>query len=79
MEDQDWADQARCRGVDPELFFARGLHEARPALKVCARCPVKDQCLTYAISHDIDHGVWGGLTERQRRAFARRSALARVS
>lgn len=74
----EWADEARCRGVDPELFFARALSEARPAIKVCARCPVKEPCLDYAIAHDIDHGVWGGLTERQRRAVSRRHLLARA-
>jgi WhiB family transcriptional regulator, redox-sensing transcriptional regulator len=72
FEDADWSEAARCRGEDPELFFARGLADAKPALKVCARCPVKDPCLTYAIANDIDHGVWGGLTERQRRAVVRR-------
>jgi WhiB family transcriptional regulator, redox-sensing transcriptional regulator len=77
FEDVDWATGARCRGEDPELFFARGLQDAKPALKVCARCPVKEPCLAYALSNDIAHGVWGGLTERQRRAVARRQ-LAHV-
>lgn len=72
IDEVDWAEAARCRGVDPELFFVRGLSDAKPALKICARCPVKEDCLSYALANDIDHGVWGGLTERQRRAVARR-------
>ncbi|MTV24731.1 WhiB family transcriptional regulator [Nitriliruptoraceae bacterium ZYF776] len=71
----DWAEGASCRGADPELFFARALSEARPALKLCDRCPVKEPCLSYALEQGIDHGVWGGLTERQRRAVVRRRAL----
>ena len=74
MDEVEWADQARCREVDPELFFARGLAEAKPAIRICTRCPVRDQCLDYAIANEIDHGVWGGLTERQRRAQLRRGA-----
>lgn len=73
MDEVDWAGQARCREVDPELFFARGLAEAKPAIRICTRCPVRDQCLDYALTNEIDHGVWGGLTERQRRAQLRRS------
>lgn len=72
MTEVDWTDRARCRDEDPELFFARGLADAKPAIRVCTRCPVRDECLDYALSHEIDHGVWGGLTERQRRAERRR-------
>jgi WhiB family transcriptional regulator, redox-sensing transcriptional regulator len=80
VDEQEWSTQARCRGEDPELFFARALHEARPALKVCGRCPVKEPCLEYALANEVDYGVWGGLTERQRRAVGRgrRLQLARV-
>lgn len=76
-EDMQWTDQARCRGLDPDQFFVRGSAQARQAIKVCARCPVKEQCLQYAIDRDVDFGVWGGLTERQRRAYQRRQ-LANV-
>lgn len=71
-EPTSWVDRARCRGLDPEQFFERGLARARPAIQVCQRCPVKEQCLQYALDNDIDFGVWGGLTERQRRAYQRR-------
>ncbi|MFP5309159.1 MAG: WhiB family transcriptional regulator [Actinomycetes bacterium] len=72
MFETDWAEQARCRGLDPEQFFVRGAANARQAVKVCARCTVRDECLQYALDQDIDFGVWGGLTERQRRAHQRR-------
>lgn len=70
----DWTTAARCRGTDAEAFFVRSLPEAREALRLCQRCTVKQECLEYAIDEGIDLGVWGGLTERQRRAYARRMA-----
>jgi len=72
VDEPNWLDQARCRGLDPEQFFVRGMAQARPALRICERCVVKDECLSYALDNEIDFGVWGGLTERQRRAYARR-------
>lgn len=72
MADMDWTERARCRGVDPDQFFLRGAAQSRGALKLCGRCPVKEECLSYALEHDVDFGVWGGLTERQRRAYQRR-------
>jgi hypothetical protein len=49
---------------------------AEPARRVCARCPVRQPCLDYAISHGITHGIWGGLAERDRRALRTRHAGA---
>jgi len=62
--------------LDPEQFFVRGVAQARPAVRVCQRCPVQESCLDYALTHDIDFGVWGGLTERQRRTLQRRQLAA---
>lgn len=76
MWETDWAEQARCRGLDPDQFFVRGAAQARQAVKICARCQVQDACLDYALSHGIDFGVWGGLTERQRRATLRQRAAS---
>lgn len=78
MQDGDWLERARCRGMDPDRFFVRGIAQARPVIRVCERCPVKDDCLQYALDNDITFGVWGGLTERQRRAFQRKQ-LAEAS
>jgi WhiB family transcriptional regulator, redox-sensing transcriptional regulator len=58
--------------MDPDRFFVRGIAQARPVIRVCERCPVKDECLSYALNNEITFGVWGGLTERQRRAYQRR-------
>lgn len=78
MDEFDWSDHARCRGTDPDQYFVRGAARARQAAKVCAGCPVKEPCLRYALKHGIDFGIWGGLTERQRRAH-QRDALADAS
>ena len=67
-----WMSHARCRGVSPSLFFppgGEGVLEARP---VCADCPVCDACLQFALANDIDSGVWGGTSERERRRIVRR-------
>ncbi len=72
MTEMDWTERARCRGLDPDQFFVRGAAQSRKAVKVCQRCLVRDECLRYAISNQVDFGVWGGLTERQRRAYQRK-------
>lgn len=73
--DMDWTLSARCRGLDPDKFFVRGAAQARQAIKVCERCRVRDDCRRYALDEGIDFGVWGGLTERQRRAELRRALV----
>jgi len=77
----DWRHRAACRDEDPELFFpisemgpgARQLDEAKA---VCARCPVRTQCLNYAVDNGLDHGVFGGTTERERRELVRPARAA---
>ena len=64
-----WRDQAACRGADLDLFFPGRSESAEPARQVCARCAVRQPCLDYAISNRIVHGIWGGLSERERRAL----------
>ena len=61
------------RGADLNLFFPGRGESAEPAREVCALCPVRQPCLDYAISNRIVYGVWGGLTERERRALRSRS------
>lgn len=67
--DAGWMTHAACRGMDPNLFMpARGDWQAVAAAKaVCHGCPVIQQCLTHALDTNEKHGVWGGLSERQRR------------
>lgn len=66
-----WMVAARCRDHEPEQFFVRGAAKSRRALRICDRCPVREQCLRYAIDNGIEFGIWGGLTERQRRRLVR--------
>ena len=69
-----WMLDAACRGMDPDIFHpARGATLIlRRALAVCAVCRVSQECLTYALDHNIDVGVWGGTTGESRRTELRR-------
>ena len=78
----DWRDPAACLDEDPELFFPIGntgpaIAQIEEAKKVCRRCEVVDTCLKWAIESGQDAGVWGGLSEDERRALKRRKARAR--
>ena len=84
MGNSDWRAQAACRGKDPELFFPVGntgaaLKQIEEAKAVCRTCPVIDQCLKWALDTNQDSGIWGGLTEDERRALKRRAMRARRS
>lgn len=63
----DWFDAARCRGMDPALFFPDRGENPMEALKVCAECTVTEECLAYARAEKIKDGIWGGRTGRGRR------------
>ncbi|NYT92873.1 WhiB family transcriptional regulator [Salinispora sp. H7-4] len=76
----DWRHHAICRDEDPELFFPIGtsgpaLLQVEQAKAVCRRCPVTDQCLQWALESGQDAGVWGGMSEEERRAVKRRGGL----
>jgi WhiB family redox-sensing transcriptional regulator len=62
-----WRYRAACRGIDLNVFFPGRGESAEPARQICAGCPVRQPCLDYALSQGITHGIWGGLTERDRR------------
>lgn len=66
-----WQDLALCAEVDPELFFPDKGESSRPAKRVCAGCEVRAECLQYALDHGERFGVWGGLSERERRELGR--------
>lgn len=73
--DAEWMVRGNCRSVAPEVFFpsdGAGVDEAR---RICVGCPVAGECLDYALTHHIDHGVWGGTSERERRRIARTRRL----
>lgn len=67
---QNWAAFGACAQADPDVLFVRGKaqHEAK---QVCRECPVALQCLADALDNRVEFGVWGGLTERERRAILR--------
>jgi WhiB family redox-sensing transcriptional regulator len=65
-----WVARAACRGVDPERLFVQGAAQ-RAATVICRHCPVQMECLADALDHRVAFGVWGGLTERERRALLR--------
>ncbi|MFP5319861.1 MAG: WhiB family transcriptional regulator [Acidimicrobiia bacterium] len=67
-----WRADAACRGLDTEVFFPLTDEEAAEAKAVCATCPVRELCLEYAMVTRQDDGVWGGLTETERRRLRRR-------
>ncbi|MDA8391953.1 MAG: WhiB family transcriptional regulator [Actinomycetota bacterium] len=67
--------QGKCRDLPPSLFFPSDGVGVEVARKICAECSVREQCLEYAVSQRIDHGVWGGASERERRRIARRRRL----
>jgi len=66
-----WRDSVVCAQTDPELFFPEKGLRPREAKAVCARCPVRAECLTDALAQDRVYGVWGGTTERDRRRLLR--------
>jgi WhiB family redox-sensing transcriptional regulator len=67
-----WMLQARCRDATSNQFFPSDGVGVERARRVCADCPVKAECLEYALTYRIDHGVWGGCSERERRRLLRR-------
>jgi WhiB family transcriptional regulator, redox-sensing transcriptional regulator len=77
--DYTWRSRAICRDTDPDLFFPIGttgqaLVQIDRAKEVCGMCPVKSDCLEYALETNQDSGIWGGLDEEQRRNIRRQAA-----
>ena len=70
-ESSDWPDYAACAQTDPDAFFPEKGESNRAAKKICARCFVRTDCLAYALEHDERFGIWGGLSERERRRMKR--------
>lgn len=66
-----WRHHAACRGIDPEVFHPVSEEDAEEAKAICTLCPVRPQCLEYALGNREREGVWGGLTDRERRRILR--------
>src|ERR1700739_5152338 len=77
-EDEDelgWQDRALCAQTDPEAFFPEKGGSTREAKRVCRSCEVRAECLEYALENDERFGIWGGLSERERRRIKRQVVL----
>ena len=76
-QDRDWQTRANCMGVDPDLFFPERGASTREAKEVCRGCGVREDCLEYALANGEKFGIWGGLSERERRRLRRARAMSR--
>ena len=70
-QERAWMMDARCLDADPEAFFPEKGGSTREAKRICAACPVREECLEYALENDERFGIWGGLSERERRRAKR--------
>jgi WhiB family transcriptional regulator, redox-sensing transcriptional regulator len=77
-DSSSWQDQANCMGTDPDLFFPERGQSVRKAKEVCRGCVVRDPCLEYALTNGERFGVWGGMSERERRRHRRERALGLI-
>lgn len=75
--ENDWMARGKCRDVAPAVFFPSDGMGVQQAQRICADCPVTAECLEYALENHIDHGVWGGCSERERRRILRRRRAGR--
>lgn len=71
IPDEPWRDDAICAQTDPEAFFPEKGGSTKEAKKICQGCPVRHECLQYALDHEERFGIWGGLSERERRRLKR--------
>ena len=67
-----WTADAACSGAEPSVFFVDHGRSGEEAKAICHGCPVRSECLDYALENRERFGIWGGMTEKQRRAEARR-------
>lgn len=73
-DERPWMVFGACRGQDPNLFFPDSARTAREAVAICNTCPVVEECLDYSLEARERFGVWGGLTDKQRRSLLRQPA-----
>jgi WhiB family redox-sensing transcriptional regulator len=75
---EQWYSQALCAQTDPDAFYPEKGGSTAEAKKICLRCPVKQKCLQWALDHDERFGIWGGLSDRERRRLARGEAAGEL-
>lgn len=73
-EEAGWQERALCAQTDPEAFFPEKGGSTREAKRICSGCEVRGECLEYALLHDERFGIWGGLSERERRRLKRNAS-----
>ncbi len=76
FDEAAWRESGACRTADTTLFFPANDDGAGPAKAICASCPVREECLLFALANREEQGVWGGLTETERRRVRRRRSAA---
>ena len=72
-DEQSWQERSLCAQTDPEAFLPEKGGSTREAKKICVGCEVRAECLEYALEHDERFGIWGGLSERERRKLRRKA------
>jgi WhiB family redox-sensing transcriptional regulator len=77
--DNEWMAVGSCRDHPPEVFFPSDGVGVEVAKRICHDCPVQERCLEYALTNRIDHGVWGGASERQRRRILKARRIGSLS
>jgi len=77
LQDTGWQDSSNCLGVDPDLFFPERGASTKEAKAVCRSCVVKEECLEFALVNSEKFGIWGGMSERERRRIRRQRAQER--
>jgi len=77
-DEEGWQERALCAQTDPEAFFPEKGGSTREAKRICSGCEVKPECLDYALAHDERFGIWGGLSERERRRLRRGEISAAI-
>jgi len=71
MKGEGWIEKAKCRGTDPDLFFPERGESTKEAKSVCRGCPIRRECLEYAVQGVEKFGIWGMMSERERRTVRR--------
>lgn len=71
-EIQSWEEEALCKNVSTEIFFSYHKSDIEKAKKTCSKCPVREECLLFAVNHNIFYGIYGGLDPEERKRVKRR-------
>ncbi len=71
IDEREWMLEAKCLDADPEAFFPEKGGSTREAKRICAACPVRNDCLDHALANEERFGIWGGYSERERRRMRR--------